>query len=69
MFSQPRILKEGDETPGVQKTSKSINSFFGMWEQRKDVAGKDVSSPFKTSLGERILIQKKCSFDFQNGAE
>lgn len=30
MFSQPRILKEGDETPGVQKTSKSTNML--LWD-------------------------------------
>lgn len=51
-----------------RKLQRILICFFGMWEQRKDVAGKGVRSSFKTSLGERTLIQKKCSFDVQNEA-
>lgn len=51
-----------------RKLQRILICFFGMWEQRKDVASKGVRSSFKTSLGERTLIQKKCSFDVQNEA-
>jgi hypothetical protein len=37
--------------PYSSENHQEYRYFFGMWEQRKDVAGKDVRSPFDLSEG------------------